>query len=70
MRGIREILGVDVPFYRVDAADEAGLRRVFETEKGIQGVIHFAASKAVGESVAKPLHYYRNNLGSLLSLLP
>ena len=69
LRGVREILGVNIPFYHLDVADEAGLRRVFETEKDIQGVIHFAASKAVGESVAKPLHYYRNNLGSLLSLL-
>lgn len=67
--GVREILGVETPFHHLDVADEVALRRVFEAEKDIQGVIHFAASKAVGESVAKPLHYYRNNLGSLLSLL-
>ncbi|WP_375416330.1 UDP-glucose 4-epimerase GalE [uncultured Hymenobacter sp.] len=69
LAGVREILGVETPFYELDVADEAALRRVFEAEKDLQGVIHFAASKAVGESVAKPLHYYRNNLGSLLSLL-
>ncbi len=69
LQGIRAILGRDVPFYQFDVADEAGLRRVFEQEKDIQGVIHFAASKAVGESVQKPLLYYRNNLGSLLTLL-
>lgn len=69
LRGIREIIGTDVPFYRVDAGDEVALRQVFAAEPGIQGVIHFAAFKAVGESVQKPLSYYRNNLGSLLSLL-
>ena len=69
LAGIQAILGRDVPFYQLDVADEVALRRVFEREKDIQGVIHFAASKAVGESIQKPLHYYRNNLGSLLTLL-
>ena len=69
LRGIQEILGQEVPFYQIDVADTAALRRVFETEQTIEGAIHFAASKAVGESVNKPLLYYRNNLGSLLSLL-
>ena len=67
--GIEAILGTSVPVYRIDCADVAGLRQVFQTEQDIQGVIHFAAYKAVGESVEKPLAYYRNNVGSLLTLL-
>ena len=69
LAGIESILGTTVPVYRIDCANEAALRSVFEAEKDIQGVIHFAAFKAVGESVAKPLAYYRNNVGSLLTLL-
>jgi UDP-glucose 4-epimerase len=69
LAGIEDIVGGAVPVYRIDCGDEAELRRVFHAEKGIQGVIHFAAYKAVGESVEKPLAYYRNNVGSLLALL-
>lgn len=69
LAGIESILGTAVPIYRIDCADEAALRAVFQAEKDIQGVIHFAAYKAVGESVTKPLAYYRNNVGSLLTLL-
>lgn len=69
LAGIESILGTGVPTYRIDCANEAALRDVFQQEKDIQGVIHFAAFKAVGESVAKPLEYYRNNVGSLLTLL-
>ena len=69
LAGIESILGTTVPIYRIDCADETALRGVFQAEPGIAGVIHFAAFKAVGESVAKPLAYYQNNLGSLLALL-
>ena len=69
LAGIESILGTAVPTHRIDCADEAALRNVFQTEQDIEGVIHFAAYKAVGESVAKPLAYYRNNVGSLLALL-
>ncbi|MGY3088594.1 UDP-glucose 4-epimerase [Hymenobacter sp. UYAg731] len=69
LAGIESILGAKVPTYRIDCADAAALRGVFESEKDIQGVIHFAAYKAVGESVAKPLAYFQNNVGSLLTLL-
>jgi UDP-glucose 4-epimerase len=69
LRGIREILGSEVPFYQIDVADLAALRKVFEAEQTIVGAIHFAASKAVGESVLNPLLYYRNNIDSLLSLV-
>ena len=69
LAGIESILGAAVPIYRIDCGDVAALRQVFEAEKDIKGVIHFAAFKAVGESVAKPLAYFQNNVGSLLTLL-
>ena len=69
LAGIEAILGRAVPTHRIDCADAAALRGVFEAESGIAGVIHFAAYKAVGESVAKPLAYFQNNVGSLLNLL-
>ena len=69
LAGIESILGHAVPIYRIDCGDAAALRQVFEAEKDIKGVIHFAAYKAVGESVARPLAYFQNNVGSLLTLL-
>ena len=69
LAGIESILGTTVPIYRIDCGDLAALRQVFEAEQDIKGVIHFAAFKAVGESVAKPLAYFQNNVGSLLTLL-
>ncbi|TGE15678.1 UDP-glucose 4-epimerase GalE [Hymenobacter elongatus] len=69
LAGIRAILGVEVPCYRIDCGDETALRGVFDQEQGIRGIIHFAAFKAVGESVQEPLKYYHNNIGSLLTLL-
>ncbi|GAB3709937.1 UDP-glucose 4-epimerase GalE [Spirosoma flavus] len=68
LQGLKTILGRDVMCYDIDCNDVAAMANVFEREKPI-GVIHFAAFKAVGESVAKPLKYYRNNLDSLLLLL-
>ena len=58
--GIEAILGTTVPIYRIDCGDVAALRQVFAAEKDIKGVIHFAAFKAVGESVAKPLAYFQS----------
>lgn len=69
LAGLRDILGRDVPCHRVDCTDRAALQEVFRQEGNLQGVIHFAASKAVGESVQKPLLYFRNNVGSLVALL-
>ena len=69
LAGIEAILGAKVPTYRIDCADAAALRGVFQAEKDVAGVIHFAAYKAVGESVTKPLAYFQNNVGSLLTLL-
>ena len=66
--GLHTILGRDVRCYPVDCNDAAEMESIFQKEKPI-GVIHFAAYKAVGESVAQPLKYYRNNLDSLLLLL-
>lgn len=68
LEGIAEIIGKQVPFYKGDCNDAVLMRRIMETE-AIQGVIHFAAHKAVGESVANPLKYYENNIGSMLVLL-
>ncbi|GAB3952176.1 UDP-glucose 4-epimerase GalE [Spirosoma harenae] len=66
--GLRAILGRDVTCYAVDCNDAAAMDDIFQKEAPL-GVIHFAAFKAVGESVAKPLKYYRNNLDSLMLLL-
>ena len=65
---IKEITGKDVKFYQEDVCNKEALEKIF-TENNIDGVIHFAGLKAVGESVEKPLLYYRNNLDSTLSLL-
>ncbi|MGL5787095.1 MAG: UDP-glucose 4-epimerase GalE [Bacteroidales bacterium] len=67
--GIEKISGIRPAFEQVDCVDLNAMKAVFEKHKGIRGIIHFAASKAVGESVQKPLLYYRNNLDSLLNLL-
>ena len=69
VEGIQQILGGPVKIHKVDCRDKQGLQNVFDKEKNIYGVIHFAANKAVGESVADPLKYYDNNLQSLVTLL-
>ncbi len=67
--GIEAIVGRRPEFANVDCGNFVDLDAVFKQFPDIVGVIHFAASKAVGESVEKPLLYYRNNLGSLVTLL-
>lgn len=67
--GIEKITGTRPAFEQVDCCDMQALRQVFEKYSDIKGIIHFAASKAVGESVEKPLLYYRNNISSLINLL-
>ena len=67
--GIERITGVRPDFEQVDCCDMDALEGVFQKYPGIEGIIHFAASKAVGESVEKPLLYYRNNITSLINLL-
>ena len=66
---VEQILGKKVPFMELDCADKQDFSRVFETYPDICGAIHFAAHKAVGESVDKPLKYYGNNISSLVNLL-
>ncbi|MFM2286126.1 MAG: UDP-glucose 4-epimerase GalE [Bacteroidota bacterium] len=66
---IEQISGIRPRFFHIDLCDAAALNKLFAQEKNIKAVIHFAALKAVGESVEKPLLYYRNNLGSLMTLL-
>ena len=67
--GIERITGIRPEFVKGDVTDIEALRKLFVKYPGIKGIINFAASKAVGESVQKPLLYYRNNLVSLLNLL-
>ena len=67
--GIERISGVRPAFVEADCTDISALRKLFNDYPGISGIINFAASKAVGESMEKPVLYYRNNLGTLLNLL-
>jgi len=68
LKRVEQITGKRLAFYEADARDETALARIFD-EHAITGAIHFAALKSVGESVAKPIEYYRNNMDSLLVLL-
>lgn len=69
LSNIEKITGKKPSFEKFDLADREKTSDYFERTPGIEAIIHFAASKAVGESVDKPLHYYRNNLVSLINLL-
>lgn len=66
--GITKISGIRPEFHEMDCTDLCALKALFKSHQ-FDGIIHFAASKAVGESVQKPLMYYRNNLVSLINLL-
>ncbi|RZF59984.1 UDP-glucose 4-epimerase GalE [Sphingobacterium corticibacterium] len=66
---IAKIIGVRPEFHQFDLCDEAKTRAFVQENPDITGIIHFAASKAVGESVEKPLKYYHNNFFSLINLL-
>lgn len=67
--GIERITGVRPAFVKLDLKDKEGTRKALEAHPGIDGVILFAASKAVGESVQQPLKYYRNNITTLINIL-
>ncbi len=67
--GIEKITGIRPAFEEADCCDLAAMENIFKKYPNIEGIIHFAASKAVGESVEKPLLYYRNNFVSLINLL-
>lgn len=68
LKRVEQITGKTLAFHEADVRDETALARIFD-EHAITGAIHFAALKSVGESVAKPIEYYRNNIDSLLVLL-
>ncbi len=68
LRRVGQIIGKTIPFYEVDVRDHAALSKVFDENK-FDAVIHFAGLKAVGESVAKPLEYYHNNMTGTFILL-
>ena len=67
--GVEKITGVRPAFIKADCASPQDMQQVFTEHPDIQAVIHFAALKAVGESVEKPLEYYKNNIYSLINLL-
>ncbi len=69
LNGIEQITGVRPIFENIDLKDSQKTNSLFEKYPAIDSIIHFAASKAVGESVEKPLLYYRNNLVSLMNIL-
>ena len=68
LEGVEKILGRKIEFIQADCCDTAAMEEIFE-KYDFASIIHFAAFKAVGESVSKPLEYYRNNLGSLINML-
>jgi UDP-glucose 4-epimerase len=69
LKGIEEITGKTVKNYKVDLCNYDETFAIFQENEDIDGIIHFAAYKAVGESVEKPLMYYENNMFSLINLL-
>lgn len=69
LNGIEKITGIRPAFENIDCVDYVSMDRMFEKYQNIDAIIHFAAYKAVGESVEKPLMYYRNNLVSLINIL-
>jgi UDP-glucose 4-epimerase len=69
LTGITNIIGITPTFINLDLRDKKSVQDFFQTHTDINGVIHFAASKAVGESVENPLLYYENNINTLVYLL-
>lgn len=69
LEGIEKLTGKTPYFERVDLRDKDEVKQFFTRHNDIDGIIHFAASKAVGESVLNPLHYYENNISTLINLL-
>ena len=66
---LAKIIGYKPEFHQIDLSDEGLVKNLAATVPDVEGIIHFAAFKAVGESVAQPLKYYRNNIYSLINLL-
>lgn len=67
--GIKKITGKTIQNLEIDLADEEAVKSIYSEINDVDGIIHFAAYKAVGESVEQPVMYYRNNLNSLLNML-
>lgn len=67
--GVKKITGKEIQNFEVDLSNDAELKSIYNDLKDIDGIIHFAAYKAVGESVEHPLLYYKNNIGSLVNIL-
>ena len=68
-KGIKKVTGKKVKNYDIDLCDWSEVKKIFKKNADIQGIIHFAALKSVGESVEKPLEYYQNNINSLANIL-
>ena len=66
--GVEQIIGAQIKNYKVDLCDWGAVKKVFDLEKNITGIIHFAALKSVPESVANPMLYYHNNISSLINI--
>ena len=69
LESIKKITGKDFKFYEADLLDRPAIKKIFDENKDIDSVIHFAGLKAVGESVQKPIMYYENNIGGTLILV-
>ncbi len=69
LKGITNIVKSDIIFEKIDLKNKISVKKLFNKHNDVKGIIHFAASKAVGESVREPLKYYKNNLGSLINIL-
>ena len=69
LKGIEKITGSKPKFENIDCSDYVAMDKFLSKNEGIQAIIHFAALKAVGDSVKRPLPYYRNNIGSMIALL-
>lgn len=66
---VQKLAGKSLKFYKADMLDKAAIDRIFDENPDITALIHFAGLKAVGESVAKPIEYYKNNIGGTITLL-
>ena len=69
LEGIKKITGISPEFIKLDLKNKNEVNQLFDNHPDLTGIIHFAAYKAVGESVNQPLEYYENNIGSLVYLL-
>lgn len=69
LKRVQKLAGKSLKFYEADMLDRTAMNRIFDENPDITALIHFAGLKAVGESVAKPVEYYKNNIGGTITLL-